>query len=384
MRILLAIHHETDVDSGASGTFLELANAYEAAGHAVRLLSYDDFPIDLPHRAKDLVFPEFAAWRMWKIAQEVDLIDASTGDAWLWARLYRFAGNKRSPLLVTRSHGLEHIAHEARMREAAEGRLDLSWRYPVFYGGLRLWEVSQSLRLADLVFLLNEHDRRYATGRLGVAPERCHIVRNGLPDYLIGLAEPEPRSDERIRVAMLGSYSLRKGIDYAMPALRSVLERQPSLELSMLGTGTPAATVLAGLPAAVHNRVTVMERYRRNQLPELLKGHQITLLASLSEGFGKAALEAMSCGLAPICTDSPGPTEFIEHEVNGLIVPPRSTEGIEGALERLIGDRAELARLRAAAHRTAQGFSWAAVADERLQMYERALAGRPAVEGAVS
>jgi glycosyltransferase involved in cell wall biosynthesis len=372
VRILLAVHHDTDVDSGAAGTVMELGDAYRGAGHEVTFLSYDDFPVELPHAAKDLLFPELSAWKMQRLSSAVDVIDASNGDAWVWARLHRLLRRPRRPLLVTRSHGLEHIAAAARRREAREGRMELSWRYPLFYGGLRLWEVTQSLRLADLVFLLNEEEKAFMVENLGVAAERCHVVRNGLPDALIGLPPPTPEPDGS-RIAMIGSFSHRKGVAYAMPALGGVLERRPEARLSMLGVGCPTAEVLSHLPAAVHERVRVVERYSRIELPALLAGHQVTLFPSLFEGFGKSILEAMACGLAPICTNIGGPTEFVADGVNGLVVPPRDVGAIEAALERLLGDRPTLEALRVSAHATAQEFAWKRVARDRLRLYERAL-----------
>jgi hypothetical protein len=39
MRILMVVHHEPVVDSGAAGSVMAVAEAYEGQGHEVRLLS---------------------------------------------------------------------------------------------------------------------------------------------------------------------------------------------------------------------------------------------------------------------------------------------------------------------------------------------------------
>jgi glycosyltransferase involved in cell wall biosynthesis len=46
------------------------------------------------------------------------------------------------------------------------------------------------------------------------------------------------------------------------------------------------------------------------------------------------------------------------------------------AIERLLDDRELLARLRTAAHSTAQDFSWRRIAEHNLDLYERASASR--------
>ncbi|MGH2845281.1 MAG: glycosyltransferase, partial [Thermoleophilaceae bacterium] len=107
-----------------------------------------------------------------------------------------------------------------------------------------------------------------------------------------------------------------------------------------------------------------------------LSEHHVKLFPTLFEGLGKAAVEAMACGLAPVTTTAPGPTEFVRDGHNGLLVPPRDADALEGALERLVVDRALLGRLRRAAYETAQEFSWEHIARTRLGLYEERLRER--------
>jgi glycosyltransferase involved in cell wall biosynthesis len=264
-----------------------------------------------------------------------------------------------------------------RLREASEDNLQLSWRYPLFHGGFRLWEVKRSLGGADLIFFLNGEERRFAIDKLGVRAEHSHVVHNGLPDHLIGLPSPaEPAADEVRRLAMVGSFSQRKGVAYAVPALTAVLRDRPPVELSLLGTKIPSAEAYGAFPADVRARIHVVRSYRREELPSLLEGHQIAVSASLAEGFGKATLEAMACGLAPIATDIAGPTEFIHDGDNGVLVAPGDPDALRDAALHLLDAPAELTRLRWAAHGSAQTFGWKAVAAQRLSLYEAGLRRR--------
>lgn len=77
----------------------------------------------------------------------------------------------------------------------------------------------------------------------------------------------------------------------------------------------------------------------------------IFALASLQEGSGSLALlEAMQAGLAPVVTSVDGLIEDVEHEANGLVVPPGDPGALAAALRRLIEDAA-LRRLLAAGAR---------------------------------
>src|SRR4051812_273291 len=112
MHILFTIHAHLDPNSGAPGITWQLGHSYEAEGHTVSYLSFDDMPGRVPQRLVPLLFPELVAWRIRGLTKRrpLDVVDASSGDAWVWATSSgrRNGGN---PLLVSRSHGLEHTAH---------------------------------------------------------------------------------------------------------------------------------------------------------------------------------------------------------------------------------------------------------------------------------
>jgi glycosyltransferase involved in cell wall biosynthesis len=375
MRILLVVHHALEADSGAAGSVMALAGAYRRRGHTVQLMSHDDLPARLTARVREPAFPWFVAARLMDPRQTgaVDVIDASTGDAWLWGRLRRGRGNP--PLLVTRSHGLEHGAHEARRAEARAGNLELSWKYPLYYGGVHLAEVGASLRLADAAFFLNRHDRDYAVERLRVAPGKAYVVRNGIPDALLGLPEPVAASSTP-RIAQVGTYIPRKGVHHGARALERLMRERSDVEVRFLGTACDRERVLADFDPALHDRIEVMPRFSREELPALLADCQIKLFPTLYEGFGKTVLEAMACGLAPVTTTVPGPTMFVRDGRNGVLVPPADSEALRTALRRLLDEPRLLERLRLNAWKTAQAYDWQAAADERLAIYERLLAGR--------
>jgi glycosyltransferase involved in cell wall biosynthesis len=374
MKILLTIHHNLDRNAGAPGITWQLGQEYQKLGHEVSYYSFDNLPSQLPEIAKSLVFPTFLARHIRTLTQSLslDVIDASTGDAWVWAKISRYYRHR--PLLVTRSHGLEHIMHLETLAEAKRGNLRLSWKYPLYHGGVRLWEVTNSLRRADLALLSNLPDLEYAVTNLGVHSEQSRTFVNGVPEALIGLPyQPTPDENAIIRIAQVGSYIPRKGIHYGVPALNQILANYPQVMVSFLGTGCSEEQVHADFEAAVRERVKVIPHYDHEMLPALLQKHHIKLFPTLSEGFSLALTESMACGLAPITTAIPGATEIICDGNNGLLIAPRDTQAIVQALEQLICDRSQLEQLRRAAYDTAQSYSWQDIAKNTITLYEKAL-----------
>jgi glycosyltransferase involved in cell wall biosynthesis len=371
VRILLSIHHALDPDQGAPGATLALGHAYEELGHTTSYLSFDDLPGRLPELGKELLFPEFAAMWLPRHARRVDVVDASAGDAWLWANLAR--RRAPAPLLVTRTHGLEHRFWEETVREAARTGAALSRRTRLYHGGARLREVSASLRLSDECLFLNGDDLEYAVSRLGIAREHAHIVRNGLPASFLG-RPLIPAGDAPVRIAVVGTYAERKGARYATAALARVLGERHEVDVGFYGTGVEPERVRADFPAEVRKRVRVLTRFRHEELPALLDGSTVLLSTSLAEGFSLALPEAMACGLAPVATAISGAREIVRDGENGLLVRPRDVDAAAAAIRRLADDRPLLERLRAAAHASAQQLCWKNAALDSLAVYERGLA----------
>lgn len=379
MNIWFSCHYIDNVNAGAMGVTWRLVQEYQRLGHQASYYSLDSLPEPLHPMAKVITFPEFVAYQAWqtnrlaravqKKAQGLDVVDASTGDSWVWSTLSRSASR---PLTIARCHGLEHIEHEEYLAEEQLGNLQLSWKYWLYRGSIRLWEAAQSMRAADLALFLNQRDRTYAVERLGVHPDRAQIIANGISQaFLDRPLEPLPE-DGRLRLAQVGTYIIRKGVHYGTPALNTILLRHPQVSVTLLGTECPEANVYADFSPEVRDRVQVIPHYSNDALPNLLQGHQIKLFPTISEGFGIALLEAMACGLVPITTDTPGPLEIVQDGHDALVVPCRDTEALVQAMATLIGDRPYLDKLRRQAHATAQRYSWARIAQDNLAYYEQA------------
>jgi glycosyltransferase involved in cell wall biosynthesis len=373
MKILLTIHHHMDKNLGAPGVTWNLGQEYKANGHDVSYFSFDDMPSAIRGILVSILFPLFVAFHIVKLiwASRIDVVVASTGDIWLWGRVFRvFFG--RSPFLVTQSHGLEHSMHFQHLESARLGTHKLSWKYPIYHGGFKLWEVSQSLQSADMCFFLNSHDARYAVDKLKVNPKAALVAPNGLPDYLLGIPFQEKlfRQTARIRIVQIGRFTPDKGSQYSRVALEKILKKYRNVEVSFIGTCCDIDIVLSEFDENIRSQIRVVPRYANEELPMLLESHQIKLFPTLSEGFGIALLEAMACGLAPIATYTPGPCEIITPEYDGILIPSRDSQAIEDALERLILDKKLLSKLQANAYRTAQKYSWSRIVKKRLSIYE--------------
>lgn len=111
-------------------------------------------------------------------------------------------------------------------------------------------------------------------------------------------------------------------------------------------------------------------------LAALLALRPVYVSAASFEPFGLATLEAASAGCALVLSDIPTFRELWDGAA--LFVDPGDAESFTKAIERLVGNPAERARLSKAAARRAQRYSPAAMADGMVPIYGK-LIGREEV-----
>lgn len=375
MRVLLGIHHPLDPNLGAPGATLALGNALVAKGCAVDYFSYTEaFPREREHTAWHGVrFPWKLAAHLSREAHRYDVLDITTGDAWPWARSGR-PGSRSRHALVTRSHGLEHTVSEQLRADVRAGRARLSWKYPLYHGGFRLWEVGQSLLLADHGVLLNTVDVGYARERLGVPASRLSIIPHGLPESFRARPVPQlPEPGAPLRVAVVGSFIQRKGCEDVVGAAARLHALGVSFTLTLYGTGAGEAQVRGAFPESVQGLVRVVPRYAHSSLPELLAGEEVLLFPSHAEGFGLALVEAMACGLVPVATPVGVAPEVVRDRETGLRVPIGDVSALVDAVLTLAQDAPRRLALRRAAQAAVAELSWPDIAARTLALYESLL-----------
>lgn len=374
MRILMTIHHPLDPNSGAPGVTLAIARALEQSGCTVDLYSFDEaFGNRRASLAQSIGFPARVAMHLARAGGAYDIVDASSGDAWLWAAAGR-PGAATSGALVTRSHGLEHTADRVRRQEARSQGAPLRRRYYVYHGGFRLWEVKRSLQLADHVILLNETDLRIARAELGVAASRSTIVPHGASTAFFD-RPIDDHAGAPIRLAFVGSWIERKGIATLVNVMEALIDAGTAAQLLLLGT-KPEARVREAFPERVRDAIHIVPVFANATLPEYLAGADILLSMSRTEGFQLTLIEGMAAGLAPLSTLAGAAPQIIDHDRNGMLLPYGDVTAFTAAVTALAADRARLTAMRHAARAAAARYRWPEIAARTLDVYRSAIASR--------
>ncbi|MGA2409559.1 MAG: glycosyltransferase family 4 protein [Candidatus Binataceae bacterium] len=221
-------------------------------------------------------------------------------------------------------------------------------------------------------------DRR----RIALVPSGVDCVRFAPPDPAVRRAARKALglTCDRVAVGTVGMLEERKGHRYLIGAIASARSQEagvPDLRCLIVGEGSLLAELanqITALEAAGLPSETIRLLGPCDDPYPILAALDIFVMPSLAEGLGVAALEAMACGLPVIASAAGGLRDLVEHQVNGLLVPPGDTPALAQSIVELAADR-ELRTLMGSAGRArvAADFSMEAMARRTLALYRDCL-----------
>ena len=199
---------------------------------------------------------------------------------------------------------------------------------------------------------------------LAPAPGVVDLVYHGLDhERFPGRVAERPARDgsdpaDPVAILSVGRLVEKKGFDDLLGAL-ALLPPEFAWTLDVVGGGT-LDTKLRGQAEAlgIGDRVRWRGSLPHDRVVELFAGADLFALASRisadgdRDGLPNVLMEAQLLGAACVATRVSAIPELIEHEVNGLLVPPRDPGALAAALDRAIADPALRIRLAAAGRRT--------------------------------
>ncbi len=165
-----------------------------------------------------------------------------------------------------------------------------------------------------------------------------------------------------------------KGFDMLVRAWSAVAAARPDWRLDIWGDGSERPA-LEALIAELGLDGKVVLRGSSAHVQRAMAEASLLAFSSHFEGFGMVMVEAMACGVpcaafACLC----GPPDIIDHEKNGLLVPPGDVAALAAALLRLIENPEERKRFGVAARQKAALFSLDAVIPRWMSLFHSLLA----------
>jgi D-inositol-3-phosphate glycosyltransferase len=244
------------------------------------------------------------------------------------------------------------------------------------------------VRTADSIIAANPDERADLVWTLGAPDERVCTIPPGVD---LSLFQPLDYHESRQKlgwsikervVLFVGRIDPIKGIDTLIDTMPLVME--PELHYVLIGGDLDEDGNPIGPLKAVQERVAELGMSRRcrflgaqpqDMLPLYYSASDVVAVPSRYESFGLVAVEAMATG-TPVIASSVGGLAFtVEDGRNGLLVPYGNARALARAIDRLLEDDDFREAMSFHAVADAQRFSWDAVADQVLHVYQRLAEG---------
>jgi colanic acid/amylovoran biosynthesis glycosyltransferase len=186
----------------------------------------------------------------------------------------------------------------------------------------------------------------------GLDPAKAWVARPAVDPQLFKPAAwngggAEGRDGDVLRVVTVGWLRWEKGHEYALEAIRTLVDRDVPVRLEMLGAvPSERRNHLDERVRVLHTVADLgLERHVRlrgeatsAEVSRRLQASDVLLHAAVTEGIPNAIVEAMACGLPVVATSCGGVPEAVTNGVEGFLVAPRHPERMAEALLRLRDD----------------------------------------------
>ena len=186
----------------------------------------------------------------------------------------------------------------------------------------------------------------------------------------INLSNFEQESDRRYdkQIIYAGRLSKEKGSETLFKICNQLND---DVDLLIIGDG-PEQEKFQNIQTKKNN-VHYLGSQNHEKTISLIKGSDILIQPSLSEGISATLLEAMACKTCIITSNVGGNLELIKNKENGILVEPKNSQLFLESINNLIKDELLRESLTISAFDTVKKYDWKNIGKKYLDLYESLL-----------
>lgn len=219
---------------------------------------------------------------------------------------------------------------------------------------------------ASAVIAVSHQEARSVTATYGVDPAKVHVIPNGVTARLEAATPELARPPGVLRLVSVGRLAFQRGFDLCIDAAAEVAAREVRTELRLVGGpyGEPAferqLQTLRDRRQSPSLAVEFLGALPHDAVLNELRSADYVLNLSRYESQGTAQMEAMALERIVISTQVGAVTEYIHHQVTGIVVPRNgaSASAADWILQ-LEGQPARRRQIEITARKSADNFTWA-------------------------
>ncbi len=224
---------------------------------------------------------------------------------------------------------------------------------------LKLKRKDEEIRFSDHIFVASSFTKK----TLEYYPEKLppiSVVPYGFPP-VIEKRKYRPLRNRKLKILFVGGLSQRKGISYLFEAADALIDK---IELTIVGKEPVKNCKLLYKNLEKHHWIPALSHL---EILKLMRENDLLLFPSLFEGFGLVITEAMSQGTPVITTDRTCGADLIDHNVDGWIISPGSTDAIIEQIQLILRNPSALEKVGEMAIKKAKTRPWKVYGEEMVQ-----------------
>lgn len=189
----------------------------------------------------------------------------------------------------------------------------------------RYWKAQSEYEInsADAFLVASDFTKRTLT-KLGVPESKIYKCAYGLNHQLFNTEDRPKKTSDTLRCVYVGNITEQKGFRYLVEVMKRAKAEALDVDFTIVGAYNPADPLIA----EAKSLCTFTGHVMPTKLKQILLSSDVMIFPSLADGFGFAVLEAMACGVVPICSQNAGISNIIEHGKNGFIVDAANSSAL--------------------------------------------------------
>jgi glycosyltransferase involved in cell wall biosynthesis len=260
-----------------------------------------------------------AAWRLSRVVKKLrpDVVHAHDPHGIAMAALaLSFAGGAPAPVLVASRRVDFHLKGNSLSR----------WKYRQVDCFITASEAIRQMLIADGI-----PASRTVTVHEGIDVEHVESAARVNVHEVFWLPHHAPI------VGNVAALTPHKGQRYLIDAAHLVVQEVPDARFVILGEGELREHLERQVREYRLEKHVLLPGFRTDVLG-CIKGFDLFVMSSVTEGLGTSLLDAMACSKPIVATDAGGIPEVVDHGVTGTVVPARDPRAMATAIVALLSD----------------------------------------------
>lgn len=154
-------------------------------------------------------------------------------------------------------------------------------------------------------------------------------------DFRKEVCEKYPILNNKFIFGFVGRLEKDKGVRELLTAFIRLVKEDESIALLIVGSIDKYDPIFESLLIEAKKCKNIIFTGFSREVPQLMAAMDVYVHPSYREGFSYVIQQAMSMGIPILTTDIPGPSEVIENESSGFLIPPRDAVALEVFMKKM-------------------------------------------------